>query len=176
MMGTKKNHLQPRVAAEKKSMDGNGMDMSSGAMDGMNMSSGAMDHGMSMGCGNTSCDSSADFMDENMAMHTAMAISFECDVEVDFVRGMIPHHEGAVKMCEILREHTTELDTFLDDLCTEIEDGQSTEIALMKSWLTIRGYETEASCSSDSMDHSSMTMDSGMTTDSSSTTMDHSGM
>ena len=38
-----------------------------------------------------------------MAMHHDMAIEFTCDPEVDFVRGMIPHHDGAIKMCQIVR-------------------------------------------------------------------------
>lgn len=59
--------------------------------------------GMAMGCGNTSCYSTGAFVDENMAMHHEMAIKFTCDPEVDFVRGMIPHHAGAIKMCEIVR-------------------------------------------------------------------------
>ena len=54
-----------------------------------------MDHaGMVMGCGNTTCLSSQCWIRENEWMHDAMALEFGCDANVDFVRGMIPHHQG----------------------------------------------------------------------------------
>jgi hypothetical protein len=59
--------------------------------------------GMQMGCGDGTCSSTTAFMHENMAMHDGMAIEFTCDVEVDFLRGMIPHHAGAITMCAIMR-------------------------------------------------------------------------
>ena len=68
-----------------------------------------------MGCGNGTCDGTKMFMQENMVMHGGMALEFTCDAAVDFVRGMIPHHKGAIKMCEILR-NVTKLDPFLSGL------------------------------------------------------------
>ena len=59
------------------------------AMEGMDMG------GMVMGCGNTSCLSSDCFIRENEWMHDQMSIAFTCEPNVDFVRGMIPHHQGA---------------------------------------------------------------------------------
>jgi uncharacterized protein (DUF305 family) len=123
------------------------------------------DNVMAMGCGDGTCTTTTAFMHENMAMHDAMAIEFTCNVEVDFVRGMIPHHAGAIKMCEILRgtsagtDHDEMgrrraqpmnmgggLDAFLDSLCTDIEAGQATEVASMEEWLTINGYALTAPC------------------------------
>ena len=49
--------------------------------------------GMVMGCGNTMCPPSKAFMKENMAMHMDMAVKLTCDPGIDFVRGMIPHHQ-----------------------------------------------------------------------------------
>ena len=72
-------------------------DMGSGDMAGHGGDS-CGDSSMSMGCGGLSCASTLAFVHENMVMHHGMAIEFTCDVEVDFVRGMIPHHAGAVKM------------------------------------------------------------------------------
>jgi uncharacterized protein (DUF305 family) len=129
-------------------------------------------HAMSMGCGDLTCPSSQAFMHENMEMHNGMAIQFTCDPEVDFVRGMIPHHAGAVVMCDILRsavngtggehgdhmgrrraqmDHTMDhtgsgLDSFLDGLCNDIVTGQEAEIAAMEAWLEARGLPVEASC------------------------------
>ena len=38
----------------------------------------------------------------NAAMHDAMAIEYSGDPDVDFARAMIPHHEGAIDMAEVL--------------------------------------------------------------------------
>ena len=38
----------------------------------------------------------------NAAMHEAMAIEYTGDPDVDFARAMIPHHEGAIDMAEVL--------------------------------------------------------------------------
>ena len=35
-------------------------------------------------------------------MHHNMAITYSGDTDVDFVRGMIPHHQGAIDMAKIL--------------------------------------------------------------------------
>ena len=135
--------------------------------------------GMIMGCGDATCDSTAAFMHENMAMHEGMAIEFTCDPEIDFVRGMIPHHQGAVTMCEILRDAMCSdgsggmdqggdmhhghgdtmgrrraqdmssemgLDSYLDQLCTDISASQEAEIAAMEGWLADKGVAVATSC------------------------------
>ena len=89
------------------------------------------------------------YMYENMLMHEGMAIDFTCDPGVDFVRGMIPHHIGALRMCEVMRKTTSAftLDPFLDHLCTDVEREQNREIANMTSWLANKSMSATAVCS-----------------------------
>ena len=38
----------------------------------------------------------------NQTMHKAMAIAYTGDADIDMLRGMIPHHQGAVEMAEVI--------------------------------------------------------------------------
>lgn len=66
-------------------------------------------------------------------MHHAMAVEFTGDPDRDFVRAMIPHHEGAVEMARIAIEHCG--DPELKRLAQEIIAAQDKEIAFMRYWL-----------------------------------------
>ncbi|MFA8386388.1 MAG: DUF305 domain-containing protein [Pelagibaca sp.] len=73
----------------------------------------------------------------NDAMHRDMAITFTGDADVDFLLGMIPHHEGAVAMARVVMEYGADAET--RKLAEEIIASQEAEIAWMKARLSALG-------------------------------------
>lgn len=66
-------------------------------------------------------------------MHKDMMVTPTGDADVDFVNGMIPHHQGAVDMAKILKEKGK--DPELQKMANDIIAAQEKEIAFMKDWL-----------------------------------------
>lgn len=69
----------------------------------------------------------------NARMHAAMDVPLTGDADRDFVIGMIPHHQGAVEMAQVLLEHGQ--DPELRALAEAIIAAQEAEIAFLQAWL-----------------------------------------
>ncbi len=70
-------------------------------------------------------------------MHQDMNIFYTGDVDTDFVRGMIPHHQGAVDMAKVVLKYGR--DETVRSLAEWIVFAQNQEIAQMQHWLTRKG-------------------------------------
>ena len=78
------------------------------------------------------------YRDANAKMHRDMDITFSGDADVDFVRGMIPHHQGAIDMAKVVLQHGKDEQT--RKWATDVIREQEREIAEMRTWLKSRGH------------------------------------
>lgn len=77
--------------------------------------------------------SSMAFAEANAKMHAEMAVPLTGNADVDFIAGMIPHHQGAVDVARIVLEYGT--DPEVRKFAQSVIDAQEAEIAWMKDWL-----------------------------------------
>ncbi|QEL25752.1 DUF305 domain-containing protein [Bosea sp. F3-2] len=77
------------------------------------------------------------FKEANMKMHKDMGIPYSGDADTDFVRGMIPHHQGAIDMARVVLAHGK--DPEIRKLAESVIRDQEKEVAMMQDWLKKNG-------------------------------------
>lgn len=73
------------------------------------------------------------FKDANEKMHKDMAINYSGNTDADFMRGMIPHHQGAIDMAKVELAHGK--DPVARKMAEKVIADQEREIGEMKEWL-----------------------------------------
>lgn len=82
--------------------------------------------------------------------------------DVTFAQSMIPHHEQAVKMAKMAKQHASTAE--VKNLADKIESAQGPEVKTMEGWLKDWG-ESDSGGSMGGMDHRSGTGMPGMMSD-----------
>ena len=76
--------------------------------------------------------------DQAMAtMMKNMMVPYGGNADVDFVKGMIPHHQGAIDMAKVALQYAK--DPVLLKLANDIVSAQEGEIGFMTNWLKKNG-------------------------------------
>ena len=92
-------------------------------MSGMDMSKPKGDQG----------PSSLAFAKANADMHAGMAIEYSGNTDVDFAKGMVPHHQGAIEMAKIELQYGKDAD--MRKLAEGVIAAQEAEIKFMNEWI-----------------------------------------
>lgn len=98
---------------------------------GLSMTNEHMNH---MNASNTGTNHINAYMAIMDTMHTNMATGIKAkNADVSFVKGMIPHHQGAIEMANVQLQYGK--DTQMKALAQKIIDAQQSEIKFMQDWL-----------------------------------------
>ncbi|RDJ25373.1 DUF305 domain-containing protein [Bosea caraganae] len=96
-----------------------------------------MNHGAMAPASARDSAATAGYKAANTRMHKDMDIAYSGDADADFVRGMIPHHQGAIDMAKVVLANGK--DPALKTLAEGVIADQEKEIAQMRDWLKKNG-------------------------------------